>query len=114
MNQLPAVVNKEEEKDTDSSNNMGMSSSHRNSTSGAGTLVGDNMALGDDPFNGRINMFNKKVKPGRQTVDLDALQDRSDFRILDDEVSESNRGSLVGGQCGASSSIKTPGFNAQK
>lgn len=93
---------------------MGMSSSHRNSTSGAGTLVGDNMALGDDPFNGRINMFNKKVKPGRQTVDLDALQDRSDFRILDDEVSESNRGSLVGGQCGASSSIKTPGFNAQK
>ena len=31
--------------------------SGKNSTSGAGTLVGDNMALGDDPFNGRINMF---------------------------------------------------------
>ena len=27
----------------------------KGSTSGADTLVGDNMALGDDPFNGRHN-----------------------------------------------------------
>ena len=43
---------------------MGMSLSGKNSTSGAGTLVGDNMALGDDPFNGRINIF-KGADPGR-------------------------------------------------
>ena len=79
------------------------------------------MALGDDPFNGRINMFKSEVNPGRQTVNLEVLKDRGDFRFIDDTASDSNRGSLVSGHFGAlggggagSNSIKTPGFNADK
>ena len=41
----------------------GHNSNDNNTGSGAGTLVGDNMALGDDPFNGRTNLFNGGKKP---------------------------------------------------
>ena len=45
-----------------------------NTESGAGTLVGDNMALGDDPFNGRSrgmsDMFNSSKPAGRASMNL--------------------------------------------
>ena len=78
------------------SGKMGMSLSGRNSTSGAGTLVGDNMALGDDPFNGRSNIFGSS-RVGRNTVNLDALRDKGDFRLLDDDITDTNRGSIISG-----------------
>ena len=45
-----------------------------NTESGAGTLVGDNMALGDDPFNGRSrgmsDLFNSSKPAGRASMNL--------------------------------------------
>ena len=74
-----------------------MSLSGRGSTSGAGTLVGDNMALGDDPFNGRINMF-AGPKPGRASMNVNDFQANGDFRLIDDDDSTSHRGSMVSAQ----------------
>ena len=89
-----------EEVDSDLNSKMGMSLNGGGSTSGAGTLVGDNMALGDDPFNGRHNMFGGKGA-GRNTCNLDALADKGDFRLLDDDMSEcTTPGSIVSGRFG--------------
>lgn len=39
--------------------------------SGAGTLIGDNMGMSEDPFSGRHNMFGQSDKPaGRRSVNL--------------------------------------------
>ena len=123
--QLDAV--KEDNIDSDMSLKLGqnsLNSGFPGSESGAGTLVGDNMALGDDPFNGRHNnMFGHligeeqpHVKAGRQTVNLDQLMDKGDFKQLNDDITESNRGSMVSaifGTMGANA-VKTPGFNPEK
>lgn len=90
----PVVV---EEFNDAESGKMTMSLSGKGSTSGAGTIVGDNMALGDDPFNGRINMF-AGSKPGRASVNVDSLLQGSNFKLIDDDSdSVSNRGSMVSG-----------------
>lgn len=93
------------------------SQSGKISLSGAGTLVGDNMAVGDDPFRGRTNIFFGQSVEGGLGTQYDALKDNGDFQILADEDSDENRASIVSGQFGQLSThnqIKTPGFNPDK
>ena len=86
-----------------------------NTGSGAGTLIGDNMGLTEDPFSERINLFQK---PGRKSVNIDMLNhgDGAFKKLEDDDSSDDafRAGSFVSGNFAGINPVKTPGFNADK
>ena len=82
--------------------------------SGAGTLVGENMYLREDPFNVRSNLFKSQSsvvtrKNNRNSVPLDAFGDRNNFMQLDDDLSMKD--SVISANFGGIKPIRTPGFS---
>jgi len=84
--------------------------------SGAGTLVGENMQMNEDPFSGRLNKFKsqsfaagKRIN-NRNSCNLYALDDKNDTM----HDSSSLRDSIVSGNFGGIKPIRTPGFSQSK